>query len=267
MPPLIRVCLLPFERTLIENVAKRDKSLANFINDPRNALAVTKLFERWETAVSVRGAIDDLEDGLSDANSVPSLQRREICYHAFLGILGLPQESNQCRADIFDKNNQPFKESLLLAQDISLFLKLARRLIRIDDTDAGHWKIIGAMILKFPEEMERWTFDIPLPFEFLQKPGGRFEIWQVVRMYVTYLVDPYAGRSLLDLWTTSPHNSLGVKIWEEKQEEHERSQKGWEKLLEQVLDLEPREEGDESSLDDLIEIGEEDEDEATLEVC
>jgi hypothetical protein len=121
----------------------------------------------------------------------------------------------------------------------------------MSDSDSEHWKIMGAMMLRFPEEMERWTADRRLSFELLAANEARFEIWQVARLYLNHLVGPFAGKSLLDIWSTPPHVSLELKIWEEKQAEYERSQTGLSRLLQEILGLESSEfDGDENSLDD-----------------
>ena len=254
--------LLPFERTLLENVARADDSIANHVNDPGNPSAITKLFERWGWAVSVRGAFPSLEQDLSDvkeketstsnpsADWVPSVQQRENCYRAFLGTLSNPQLTNKCRADSFDKQNESLRECLFLSEDIFQFLRSAPQHVRMSDSDSEHWKIMGAMMLRFPEEMERWTADRPLSFELIANEA-RFEIWQVVRLYLNHLVGPFAGKSLLDMWSTPPHVSLELKIWEEKQAEYERSQAGLNRMLQAIWGLESSEfDGDENSLDD-----------------
>ena len=256
----------------MENVVRTDESIAQFVDNPSTASAITKLFERWGWAESVRRSFLDLEQDLADvqerdsstANSsyalVPSRKQRENCYHAFLGTLSYPHMSNKCRADSFDDYNEPFKNALLFSQDVSQFLKSAPQLVRISDMDSEHWKIMGAMTLRFPEEMERWTADRELPFELLER-DGRFEIWQIVRLYINSLIGPYDGPSLLDMWTTPPHDSLGHKIWEEKQQEHKRVQTGLKRLLQQIREFKPTEiEGDADSLDDSTENEDEGED-------
>jgi len=262
MLPFIYVSLLPFEKTLLENVARADDSIANRVNEPGNPSAITKLFERWGWAVSVGGAFADLEQDLSDAKEketstsnpspdfVPSPRQRENCYHAFLGTLSYPQLTNKCRADNFDKENESFRESLLLSRDIFRFLRSAPQHVRMSDSDSEHWKIMGAMMLRFPDEMERWTANRRLSFELLASEA-RFEIWQVVRMYLNHLVGPSAGKSLLGMWGTPPHMSLQLKIWEEKQAEYKRSQAGLNRLLQEIRGLESSEfDGDENSIDD-----------------
>jgi len=257
------VSLLPFERILLENVAREDDSIADHVNHPDNPSAITKLFERWGWAELVRGALPGLEGDLSDAKEnetstsnpssdfVPSLRQRKICYHAFLGSLSNPELTNKCRADNFDKENESFRDRLLLSQDIFQFLRSAPQHVRMSDSDSEHWKIMGAMMLRFPEEMERWTANRSLSFELLAEES-RFEIWQVARMYLNHLVGPVAGKSLLGMWSTPPHVSLELKIWEEKRAEYKKSQVGGlNRLLQAIQGLDSSEsDGDENSLDD-----------------
>jgi hypothetical protein len=224
--PVLLVSLLPFEKTLLENVEETDATIADFIDNSRNATAITELFEAWGPAKSVREELEGLEEDLSELEDVDkgtqqlvsSSMRRERCYSAFVGSLSYPNRLNKCRAKSFDENNQMFKEKLLDTLNIPQFVQAARRNVRMNSADEGYWKVIGAMMLRFPEEMKRWISGTPLSFDLLPS-RYRFEIWQVTRMYLIHLTNPYAGGILLSLWTSEPHKSLESKIWEEKRSE------------------------------------------------
>ena len=241
---------------MLENVIVADESIDKLTIDAEIESLVAKLFERWRWTRTVRGAFRELRDDLRDIKEndptatnpfVYSYQQIESSYSAFLGSLSNPGTTNKCRADSFDNHNQAFKHSLLFSEDVFRVLGSAQKLVQHDDTDWEHWKIMGAMMLRFPEEMERWTARKPLSFELLEEEG-RFEIWQIVRMYMNHLVGPNDGLSLFDFWTRPPHDVLGSKIWQERQESYQRSQIGLEKLLRELYLKE-----DGSSSDEQIE--------------
>ena len=261
-PPPIYISLLSFEKTLLETIAVVDPPIRDFIHDLRNDGAATRFLPQWAAARSVQDAILNLRQDLFDAikeersapeprsGLVPSVQRREACYRVFLETLSESRRhSNQGRATTFDEYNHLFRNRLMAAEDLSRYLKLAHRNVRIKDDDLQYWKIVGAMTLRFPAEMERWTTNVPLPFGFERRPG-MFQIWQVVRMYINHLMDGNNGLSLFDLWSSPLHSTLGQRIWEEKREEYKRSRNGLERLVRRIQEIEPGSDDDDDNWSD-----------------
>src|SRR5579859_4983495 len=241
----IIVSLLPFEKTLLDHIKETDKAIAQLIDDPGNPGAIAELFEAWGSAKSVRAKLSGLGEDLlepeegdldSGLGFRPSPRRRERCYQAFLGALGNPSGLNNCRADNFDENNATFKETLLRTLDIQEFIKAADHNVDVNKADDGYWKVMGAMMLRFPVEMKRWISGMRLSFELFPNRDG-FEIWQVTRMYFNtfiHLTNLRPGPELLDIWGFQSDKSL--RIWEEKQSNNRRQVKNLMRLLD-VLKL------------------------------
>lgn len=239
------VSLLQFEKTLLDNIKEADKAIAGLIDDPRNRGAIAELFEAWGSAKSVREKLSELEEDLlepeepvegglvSDSGFLPSPRRRERCYQAFLGALGTPKSLNKCRAENFDENNVTFKEMLLHTLDIKQFIKATHHNVKINPVDNAYWKLLGAMMLRFPLEMKRWISGMPLSFELFPERDG-FEIWQITRMYFTHLTNPDAGPLLLAIWAFQPNKSLERRIWEEKRSEASRTRNNLMRLFDHL---------------------------------
>lgn len=231
LSPTIVVSLLPFEKALLDNIEGADQVIAELIEDPLNPGAIAELFEAWGPAKSVREKLSGLEEDLlepeeptedaldSSPSFVPSPKRRERCYQAFLGALGTPRGLNRCRAENFDENNGMFKGILVHTLDIQQFMKAAYRAVEINTVDNRYWKVMGAMLLRFPVEMKRWISGMPLSFELFPN-RDEFEIWQVTRMYFTHLTNPNAGPLLLSVF--EQNQSLESSIWEEKRSDTRR---------------------------------------------
>lgn len=230
---------LPFERTLLENVIASDRLLGKSICTRLDEVAIAALFERWGPAERTRGALLDLADEISHAEAeeagfeirgelTPSVQARERCYRAFIGILDTPSYLNEGRGKSADKHNGAFKRHFLQATDISNLLRSPSDLVAANLVeDSRYWKILDAMMTMFPDKMKLWTSGMQLTGEFLPS-RNEFEVWQVARMYLTHLFQPNVGSHLLDLLQREPYQDLGERIWEEKKKENQRAKQGWE---------------------------------------
>lgn len=255
--PRFVVTFLPFERTLLDSVLASDCLINEAILASPNEEAIAVLFHKWKPAETTRGGLLDLADEISRAEAeeaesevrgqlTPSVEARERCYRAFIGILDSPSYSNEGRGMSADKHNETFRTHFLQAVDISNLLKLPSELVTANFVeDRRHWEVLAAMTTRFPGEMELWTSGMQLTGESLPLRSG-FEIWQVTRMYLTHLLKPDIGSLLLNLLQRRPYQDLGERLWEEKKKENQRAKQGWEIFIAEREALRKGAEGEES---------------------
>ena len=236
--PKIIVSFLPFEKTLLKNIATSDESINVFLDSLENVSRIPKLFDRWATAHRVRQKLEELAEDILDADKAlslaqtsptSSLQLRERCFQAFLTNIGTPYELNKPYADDFERKNGEFKNTFMHTSNLSQFLQMAPMHVTMDNEDAQYWKVIAAMMLRFPEEMERWVSGMRLPFDLFSP--GPYEIWKITRLYLNHLTGPNTAKLLPQLCMMEPYRSLATRLWQEKRESYKASLDRLLKLL------------------------------------
>ena len=226
--------LLPFERALIDAIAAADSIDTGQQPAQNHGTVRATLFFGWQHAKKAITGLEELEEELFSADQEldPSRARRQDCYRAFLGSLGISM--NEYRVDVARNSNGEFEQALYAAADLRNFMKSTQ--VVFSEDDRPYWDTLAAMHSKYPIELDRWVSGMPLSFDIsdsLRTDG--FDIFQLTRMYSLNLMRPWSGQKLLALWKSVSYRDLGQRIWSEYQVESAQKTKHLGKFFRTIL--------------------------------
>lgn len=222
---------MPFETLLLTRVAVADVQLQSILASLEDSEELQKLVRtvvhRWEPVMAVKRELHylakDLEwlrktDPDSPAPRELSLLQRETLYNAFFRKLRAPWDSNRCRSQVAEAQNPWVKHSLLHSSNVLHLLQSMN--IVMNKGDWSSWKVLFAMMKRFPSELYRWLFQVPRRSHYVDYEDTGFDLLNIVRMYFLQLVRPQRGHTLLEICKTQ--NDLGARFWSRFQEERAR---------------------------------------------
>ena len=218
MNPFI-VNLMPFEKRILASVVSTDVEVQNILERQEAdelRVVIGRVFDRWQPVRAVKKGLKTLVQELSRSPAQNfSLQLRESAYRSFFKSLETPWNSNKCRSQVAEFQNSNFRHDLLYTSDVLHFLQSVD--VRIDEKEWNIWKILTAMMKRYPDDMHRWLFEVPGRLFYTEYQEAGFEVLNVVRMYLLRLVRPQSRVQLLQLCERD--KNLGTRFWSRYQEE------------------------------------------------